>query len=163
MTPADRYWDQYVETRPFAVRPQRRYVEAFSFGFDGSSESVTAEIADLVKSGAKTATGSLLWSYEFDGKPVPAVDDYWVVLAAAAKPACIIRTTDVEILPFDEVPSIYAELGGEGDRSVAHWQGLYRRYIEEECARMGREPSDATPLVMERFECVYAEPLAAGP
>ncbi len=163
MTPADRYWDQFVESCAFDARPARRYVEAFCFGFDGSDAATTTEIAELVKSGVKTATGSLLWAYAFDDKPVPAVGDDWVVLASVGRPACIIRTTHVDIWPFNEVPAIYAELGGEGDRSVPHWQGLYRRYIEEECARMGRPASDEAPLVMERFECIYADRLAPAP
>ena len=155
MSTADRYWNQFVEARPFAVRPDRPYVEAFSFGFDATD---AAEIAELVREGKKTAPGSVLWAYAHDGKPVPAVGDHWVVLEAGDRPACIIRTTRVEILPFDEVPEIYAELGGEGDCSVAHWQAIYGRYIDAECARMGREPSASAPLVMERFEVVYAEP-----
>lgn len=159
MTAAERYWEQFVETRPFSVRPDRPFADAFSFGLD---ESDAAGIAELVKAGTKTATGSVLWSYEFDGKPVPAVGDHCVVLGEAGRPACIIRITQVEILPFDRVPAIYAALGGEGDRSVAHWRRIYRRHVEEECARVGRAPSDSVPLVMERFEVVYAEPLDDG-
>jgi uncharacterized protein YhfF len=58
------------------------------------------------------------------------------------------------------VPPIYAELGGEGDRSYETWRRMYRRSIEHECARIGRAASEQAPLVMERFVCGYAEPPA---
>lgn len=160
MTPADRYWAQFLESRPFAVRPERPYVEAFSFGMnadldDGESAQ---EIADLVIAGTKSATGSLLWAYEHDDKPLPAEGDHWIVLGRSARPTCVIETNFVEVLPFDEVPALYARLGGEGDRSVEHWRALYWHYIERECERIGRAADRRAPLVMEHFTCVYDEP-----
>lgn len=154
---ADRYWRQFLAAHPPATGEARPYVEAFSFGFGGDGGEAAEEIAGLVIAGRKTATGSLLWTYEHDAKPVPAAGDCWIVLGLAGAPRCVIETRQVEVFPYAEVPEIYAELGGEGDLSVAHWRSLYRRYIDSECARIGREPGDTVPLVMERFEVVYAE------
>lgn len=105
--------------------------------------------------GTKTATGSALWSYEANGKRLPEVGDHWVVTAGADDPVCIIETTEVRILPFDEVGADYARDGGEGDRSLASWRDIYWRYLVSEGSRIGREPSPKAPLVMERFRVVY--------
>jgi len=109
----------------------------------------------LVLAGTKTATGSALWSYEANGKRLPEVGDHWVVTAGADDPVCIIETTEVRILPFDEVGADYARDGGEGDRSLASWRDIYWRYLVSEGSRIGREPSPKAPLVMERFRVVY--------
>jgi uncharacterized protein YhfF len=151
---ADAYWSQYQKSLPPDASCPDRYIESFSFGF--TPEDAT-EIAPLVITGNKTATGSVFWSYAADGKPIPTVGDYWIVLNGQQDPVCIIRTTDISIIPFDEVPEEYAREGGEGDLTLATWRPMYWQYIEMECERIGREPSSKAPLVMERFGVVYAE------
>ena len=154
MRAADQYWQQDLTSLPRAEDRPTRYVEAFSFGFTPDDAS---EIAVLVLAGTKTATGSVLWSYEADGKPLPQRGDHWIVRDGSGNPVCIIRTTDVAAIPFDEVPEIYALEGGEADRSLATWRPMYWRYIVSECRRIGREPHEKAPLVMERFVVVYRE------
>jgi uncharacterized protein YhfF len=151
---ADRYWQQYLSSLPRGEDPPTHYVEAFSFGFTPADAS---EIAELVLEGTKTATGSVLWSYEADGKVIPKSGDHWIVNDGDGKPVCIIETTDVSIIPFDAVPELYAREGGEADRSLATWRPMYWRYIVSECRRIGREPHERAPLVMERFAVVYRE------
>ena len=153
-TDADRYWQQYLATLTTKIDLPRSYIESFSFGFTKQDAS---EIAVLVLDAVKTATGSVLWSYEADGKSVPSVGDHWVVMDGAPAPVCIIRTTDVAIIPFDEVPEVYALEGGEGDRTLVTWRPMYWSYIVSECERIGREPHEKTPLVMERFAVVYRD------
>lgn len=153
---SDRYWEQYLTSLPPGSERPARYVESFCFGFDREDAS---SVAALVLDGTKTATGSVLWAYEADGKRVPQVGDCWIVTDRAGDPVCIIRTTDVATIPFDEVPESYAQQGGEGDRTTATWRPIYWRYIVSECERIGREPHRKAPLVMERFAVVYGEPL----
>ena len=149
---ADAYWQQFLASLPRGEDPPASYLEAFGFGF--TPEDAT-EIAELVLEGSKTATGSVLWSYVADGKSLPKRGDYSIVIDGAGEPVCVIRTTDVAILPFDEVPELYAREGGEADRSLATWRPMYWSYIVSECRRIGREPHEKAPLVMERFCVVY--------
>ncbi len=153
---ADLYWKQYLASLSSQADGPPPYVESFSFGFTPTD---AWEIASLVLEGVKTATGSVHWSYEADGKPIPRVGDHWIVNNGSGDPACIIRTTDVSIIPFDEVPESYAREGGEGDRTLATWRPMYWRYIVSECRRIGRQPHPKAPLVMERFTVVYREAL----
>jgi uncharacterized protein YhfF len=112
-----------------------------------------------VRRGIKTATGSLVWSNEADGRPQSRPGDLWVVIAGPDEPVCIIETTEVRIFPYDEVPEEYAWEGGEGDRTVRDWRRIYWKYLTSECTRIRREPSVKAPLAMERFRVVYSEPL----
>jgi uncharacterized protein YhfF len=153
---AERYWAQYLASLVVDRRPAKAYVEAFYFGFNPDDGR---EIAPLVLAGTKTATGSVFWSYEANKKHLPEVGDRCIVTAGADDPVCIIETTEVRIIPFDEMTPDYAHDGGEGDRSMATWRDIYWRYIQSECRRIGREPSPKAPLVMERFRVVYREAL----
>ena len=121
--------------------------------------SLPALITPLVFTGVKTATGSLQWVYEADGRMPPKAGDYSIVTDGNGEPVCIILDTEVRIIPFDEVDESFAWDGGEEDRTLESWRQIYREYISLECARIGREPTPQTPLVCERFRVVYKEPL----
>jgi len=154
MSRVDRYWDEFVASLPPEARPER-YVEAFHFGTDPTRAH---EITPLVLDGTKTATGALLWSLEADGKRPARAGDLWVVTNGSDDPQCIIRTDHVRVIPFDEVGEEFARWGGEWDRTLASWRRMYWRYIEDECARIGRAPDPKAPLVMERFHVVHPAP-----
>jgi len=149
------YWKQFIDSLPTSTSAPPILAGFDSFGF---TEEDARAIADLVLHGTKTATGSLLWSYEADGKRVPQVGDFWIVTKGHDDPVCVIETIDQRIIPFDQVPPEYARDGGEGDRTVEGWRKIYWQLIQEECARIGRTPSEQAPLVMERFRVVYKEP-----
>jgi uncharacterized protein YhfF len=153
-----RYWDQFLASLPAETERPSGFVEPVAFGF--TSEDAT-EISKLVRDEIKTATGSVLWSYEADGRAIPRVGDFWIVVDGNRHPICVIRTTSVEIIAFDEVGEDYARWAGEGDRSLETWRRIYWQYICRECERIGREASAKASLIMERFDVVYAQPLHA--
>ena len=155
----DLYWEQFLASLPANAQPSAGYSGSDSFGF---TEDDARDIAALVLSGTKTATGSLLWSYEADSKRVPRAGDYWIVTKGRDDPACVVQTTEVRVIPFDQVTSDYARDGGEGDLSLEGWRETYWHYIVAECGRIARAPSEQTPLVMERFRVVYRGPLRSG-
>ena len=106
---------------PPADRPQG-YLEAFYFG---TSKEGAAQIAALVVDGIKTAAGSLKWGYDADQKPLPKQGDFNIVTDGDGHPVCIIETTEVRVIPFDEVDEQFAYEGGEGDRTLASWREMY--------------------------------------
>ena len=154
-TKVDLYWKQFIDSLPASDKALPILAGSDSFGF---TEEDACAIADLVLEGTKTATGSLLWSYEADGERVPQVGDFWIITKGHDDPVCVIETIDHCVIPFDQVPPDYAWEGGEGDRTIEGWRRIYRQLIQEECARIGRVPSKQAPLVMERFRVVYKEP-----
>ncbi|WP_118973131.1 ASCH domain-containing protein [Taibaiella koreensis] len=69
------------------------------------------------------------------------------------------KPPETAIVPFDEVTTAFAYDCGEEDRSLESWRRIYHDYIETECRRMNRMPSEQMPIVCERFRVVYREPL----
>lgn len=157
MTRVERYWRQFLDSLPAGHPKPDGYVEAFFFG---TKPEHAHEITRLVLDGEKTATGDALWSREAKGKPIPRVGDHWIVTNGGDDPVCVIRTVETQVIPFDEVGEQYAKWGGEGDRTLESWRAMYWSYLLSECKAIGRAPDPQTPLVMERFELVYSEPLA---
>ena len=153
------YQEQFLASMPYETIEASRFVEPVAFGF--TAEQATA-ISELVLDRIKTATGSLLWSYQAERKVQPKAGDLWTVIDGNHKPVCVARTANVDIIPFDEVPEDYAQWGGEGDRTLASWRRMYWEYSLVECKRIGREPSDKAPMIMERFAVVYDRPFDAS-
>ncbi len=151
------YWAQFLASLPPGAERPVEYYEAFSFG---SSKESTRSITPLVLEGIKTATGSLLWSYEAEGRRPPMVGDYSIV-TGGEEPVGVLLDTEVRILPYDQVDAAFAWDGGEEDRTLDSWRQMYWDYIVQECARLGREPTLQVPLVCERFHLVYKEALKA--
>jgi uncharacterized protein YhfF len=151
-----RYQEQFFTSLTPETKKASRFVEPVAFGF---TPQEATEISKLVLDGIKTATGSLLWSYQADGKGPPRVGDLWVVIDGDSNPVCVARTLNVEIIPFSDVPEDYARWGGEGDCSLESWRRMYWKYIGLECKRIRREPATSAPMVMERFAVAYALPL----
>jgi uncharacterized protein YhfF len=148
------FWERYRGTLPPAER-DRHFFEAFSFG--GTAEGADL-LAELVLQGVKTATSELLWSREAIGEPLWKVGDEHVVLDGKGQPVCVIRTTELRILPFDQVDGSFVRDYGEGERSLEWWRRDIWDHYETECRRLGRIATPDMPLICERFEVVYRVP-----
>jgi hypothetical protein len=60
----------------------------------------------------------LLLEHEVGGDPMPAEGGYGVVLDGAGQPRCVIRSTEMRVVPFREVDAAFAHDEGEGDRTL---------------------------------------------
>ena len=144
------YWERFLAASPGFDRG--RFLEAFYFG---DSERLANELAQLVLAGTKRATAGLLWANEAEGKPVPRAGDLSVVTDWSGRPLCVMETTRVDIVPFDQVSDEFAAVEGEGDGSLAYWRRGHDAYFKRECARLGRAPEPDMPVVCERFLGVF--------
>jgi len=135
-----------AETTTTMVPPQ-----AWAFG---DNPELADELLRLVLSGVKTATASLLWEYEDAEEPVPAKGDLSIILDGAGEPRALIRTTAVDVVPFDEVPDEHAFLEGEDDRTLATWRAEHERFWVRNLPE-GRRLASSTLVVCERFEVIY--------
>ena len=150
---AEALWAKFLAsgTAEAAAAARARYT---SWHF-GSGAEMADELLELVLSGRKRATAGALWSYEHEGEGVPTVGDYSVITDGAGTARCIIRTTRVEVVPFDEVGAEFAAAEGEGDLSLDYWREGHWHYFTLELAEFGRAPEADMPVVCERFEVVY--------
>ncbi|MFL6003553.1 MAG: ASCH domain-containing protein [Nocardioides sp.] len=122
---------------------------AWAFG-DSAEEG--DELLQLVLDGTKTATASALWDYEGESEALPEAGNLSILLDGSGRPRALINTTDVAVVPFDEVDEEHARLEGEGDRSLDHWRAAHERFFGKVSSR-GFEPD--MPVVLERFEVIY--------
>lgn len=159
-TPIIPFWRAFMATQ--AGDPSPRFLEAFHFD---DNEPSANELAQLVLSGRKRATAALLWAYQQAGVAIPQPGNLSVVTNFAGEPQCVIETTRVDIVPFEDVTAEFAAVEGEGDGSLAFWRKAHTAYFGRECQRLGRSPEPRMPVVCERFEVVYRPghlpPLAA--
>ena len=147
------FWRGYLSSLPAGQRPaNERLPEAWSFG---TGAEMADQLGRLVYDGVKTATCSLLWSYEAEGEALPQVGDLSIILDGEANPLCIIETTDIRIKPFNQVDDQFAYDEGEGDRSLANWRAGHWNFFTGECKALGQQPSEAMPVVCERLRVIY--------
>lgn len=124
---------------------------AWSFG---ATTEVADQLLDLVLAGTKTATAGALWDYEAEGESIPTAGDLSIILDGAGHPRALIKTTQVDVVPFDEVGEEHAFLEGEDDRTLRSWREIHERFFTDHAGHdRGFDP--AMPIVLERFELVY--------
>jgi uncharacterized protein YhfF len=146
------FWQDYLDTLPpDAPQHQETYL-AESFG---DNPALADELIALVLAGHKTATCSALWEWEADGDPLPHVGIKTVYLDGAGRPACIVETTEVRVLPMDQVDAAFAHDEGEGDQTWAYWHDAHWRYFSRVLPTIGHTPAHDMPLVCERFRVIY--------
>jgi uncharacterized protein YhfF len=146
------YWHTYLATLSDVSPLSREQYVAEQFG---DSAELANELGALIVSGAKTATCSAVWEWEVEGKAVPQIGLKTIVLDGSGEPLCIIETTEVRILPFDEVDAAFAKEEGEGDPSLEYWREAHWRFFSRALPKIGREADRRMPLVCERFRVLY--------
>lgn len=124
----------------------------------GDDPEVADRLLDLVLAGEKTATSAALVEYELAGEPLPRRGDLAIVVDGAGRPAALIRTTQVETLPFDRVDEELAAAEGEGDRTLASWRTEHEAYWHRVLEPLGAAFAPGMPVVTERFELLYPRP-----
>jgi uncharacterized protein YhfF len=140
----ERRWQDHYPTKPHLY-------EAFRFG---NTETSANGLAALVVSGHKTATSDLLWTLEMNHKALVRVGDFSIVTDWDEKPVCLIQTTEVRVLPFEQIDAQFAYDYGEGARTLEWWKREMWRYYDGECKQIGREATSDMPLVCERFRVI---------
>jgi uncharacterized protein YhfF len=143
-------WSALADARPDLVDEGTTY-EAWHFC---DNESDANELADLVLVGTKRATTALLWSYEAENEPLPQAGDLNIVTDWEGQARCVIRTTSVEVLPFEAVTPEFAAIEGEGDGSLEYWREAHVAAFTRELAGSGRTLEPASSVVCQCFEIV---------
>ncbi|MHB1136467.1 MAG: ASCH domain-containing protein [Coriobacteriia bacterium] len=146
-------WSALADARPELALEGAAYA-AWHFC---DNEADANELADLVLSGTKRATAGLLWSYEAEDEPLPAVGDLNVITDWDGRARCVIRTTSVEVVPFEAVTPEFAAIEGEGDGSLRYWREAHEAAFTRELADSGRTFEPSLLVVCECFEVVFGD------
>lgn len=138
-------WAAYKTVNPEAGEDY----EPWAYGADPDT------LAELTRTGVKTATASAGVWYEGGDEPMPKAGEYNVILNSRDEAVCVTHTTRVYTMPFCEVTAGHAYKEGEGDRSLAYWRKVHEDFFRAELEEAGLEFSPSMPVVCEEFEMVY--------
>lgn len=128
------------------------FYDAFQVGYNPALADAGAL---YILDGSKRTTSSLLWEYEQSGRPSPETGSMSILLDGLCKPAGIIESTRVEVLPFDAVDDDFCKAYAETDGTKEGWLALNWPIYTAQCEAWGRTPSMVMPLVCEWFELVF--------
>ena len=123
--------------------------DSWAFGDDPD------DLASLVLQGRKCSTASVYNLYAYDNEELPKEGDYSVILDSKDQAVCVIRDTEVRVVPFKDVDEEHARLEGEGDLSLEYWRQVHRKCFTTWMKEAGMAFKDSTKIVLERFEVVY--------
>lgn len=127
----------------------------YQIWYFGNNQKLAKELAELVMSGKKRATASLVAVNNLQPEIAPIDDGYSVVTDFEGNPMCIIQTNEIQILPFDEVDAQFAFDEGEGDQTLEDWREGHWRYFTKEAAELGIEFNTKSLICCERFSLIY--------
>lgn len=143
-------WYSFVaEQLEYSRRPMP---EAF---YLGTNQETADMCAVLVKAGIKTASSGALDAYANYEVPIPKVGDLAIITNYNGEAQCIIETTDVNLVPFNEVTEEYAMLEGEGDQSLDYWKQTHWAFFSEDLSSFGGKASEEMLVICEEFKVVH--------
>jgi uncharacterized protein YhfF/RimJ/RimL family protein N-acetyltransferase len=143
------YWAEYCRA---ASLPASTPYQAWYFG---NTPALAHELVELVLYGPKRATAGAAWAVDLEPDLGAVPFGYSVVTEFDGTPRCVIRTSQLQRKPLDQVDAQFAWDEGEGDRTLADWLDGHERYFRSECAAAGREFHSDMDVQLERFELLY--------
>ncbi len=148
MDKTEEYWRRFLKLNK--LDSSLRYKEAFYFGFKESAD----ELLELVLEGKKRATSSLLKAYEIEDEPLPVKGEYSIVLNSKEEPCAVIETTDVYVLPYNQMTFEICKKEGEDD-CLESWKRNHEEFFKKDLESMGIEFKEDMEIVFEEFKKVY--------
>jgi uncharacterized protein YhfF len=145
-------WNDYIVSLGEDTKQTDKTYSAWYFC---DNEQDADELAQLVLEGTKKATASLFDSYAFENDAPPKKGDHSIITNWQGEAICIIKTTNVDIVPFKDVTEEFARTEGEGDKSLRYWKNAHLHYFSRESRLIGKEFDENMFVVCEKFEVVY--------
>ncbi|MDZ4132113.1 MAG: ASCH domain-containing protein [Dethiobacteria bacterium] len=145
-------WQLFLATKAGKALFRQATYSVWHFG---ATSEVADKLALLVLEDKKKATSSAFWLYEYENEAVPAKGDFSVITDWAGKAKCIIRNTNVSLLPFADITAEMAAKEGEGDLSLDYWKKVHIEFFTKECEDAGDKFTEDMLVVFEEFELVY--------
>lgn len=118
--------------------------------FIGTNGAEADEGAMAILNGTKTLTSSPFWDFA-DGC-IPFVGALSVLLNGSRQPVAIVRTTRIEIMPFNAISDELAFAYGEGERTAVWWRVAMGDEYRRSAIHHGVEFNEEAPIIWEWIE-----------
>lgn len=145
------YWQRFLKDT--GADRGLRYEKAYHFDL---TPEAADELMTLVLAGPKRATCSSAACFAAEGVRPPQVGDLCILTDGSGTPRCVVRTTAVACLPFEQVTEDMALREGEDD-SLQSWRDNHVRFFTREGARLGYAFAPGMPVYFEDFDVVYRQ------
>ncbi|WP_160149012.1 ASCH domain-containing protein [Arcanobacterium ihumii] len=120
----------------------------------GDTRELANELCELVLLGKKRATSSYEPSYRMEGVPLPTVGDLGILCDGDGNPRALLRTSEVEVVPFSMVGAHVAEAEGEG--TLEEWRRDHRLFFEREISDLDGKFDPNERVITDFFEVLYS-------
>lgn len=147
----DEFWSEFLKDT--GRSPDTKYTDAFCFDI---TEKAANGLLELVLQGKKQATSSSLKDYEIEGEELPKAGELSIVTDFAGNPRCVIETTAVSIIPYNEMTFDIVKREGE-DECLETWQMNHEHFFRESAKQLGCEFTYDMPVVFEDFKLIYSK------
>ena len=138
------FWDGFIEAK--GLDEDTDYVQMFRLG---RNEGESNRLLRLVLRGKKRATTCL-----YTDDILPERGDYSIITDWDGIPCCVVRTTRVQMIPFNEITLEQALKEGE-DKTLEAWQETHRAVYTRNAEQLEIEFSDDSIIVYEEFHLEY--------
>ncbi len=110
--------------------------------------------AQLIKCGVKTLTATPQVIFEAQSERQPQVGDIKVVLYPNGNVCCAVKTSNVEVAPFNQVSRMQAYREADGDKSLAYWQMTRQLFFKRALQEYNLAFNDTLPIVLESYVAI---------
>ena len=121
---------------------------SWSYGEGPEAESLLSRVLD----GSRIATATLLAQLVAADLDVPRVGDLSIVTDASGEPKAVLRTTSVEVVPFDQVTAEHAVAEDGAGATLDGWVAEHQTSF---AAVLGDAFTPSSEVVLEQFEIIY--------
>lgn len=143
------YWKEFQRKNP----EYNDVAEPQHFCFCDNQKDAD-ECAELVVKEIKKATSTSVWWYQKYNENLPRIGDLGIVTDWNRNPKAIIQTENIEVVKFENITPEYAEIEGEGDKSLGYWNKVHWEYYKREMEEFGEFPSEEMEIVCEIFKTI---------
>ena len=119
----------------------------------GDTQELGDELLALVQKGIKRATCCL--ARDFSTLDRPKAGDHWIITDGRGRAACIVKTTQTELVRICDVTAEFAYTEGEGDKTLVYWKREHDAYFTRQATREGFTYDDKMIGICETFEKVW--------
>ena len=144
------FWRNFLQTLP--EHHSYHHQDVPEAEYFGDTTVLADELADLIRTGRKTATCG-----RYLGENLHMENPLTIVLDGSDNPACLIKTVEITVRPYNEIDARFAADEGEGDGSLAYWRQAHREFFNRESIQEHYTVSDDMLLKCERFELLYSQ------
>lgn len=146
----EKFWMEFLKLNP--DNDKKQLPESFYFC---DNEKDANECADLVINKIKRATATSLWWFEKNNQPLPKVGDQAIITDWNGNPKAVIESIKIEPTPYNEITPEFAEIEGEGDKSLEYWKKVHKAYYQREMEPYGEKFDENMIIICEHFETIY--------